>query len=153
MTEPKKEIEPPTPAGKITVNEGGIINERVDGSITQSGGAGRFGRNRKRRGKGHKQNTNTFVPKSSFKGECKAIEDYFFDCTTLHQSSGHAMTIKHLENHAGSTMEEGGDIWRLIEDLVMTSCPVPTLADGASKQDEKMWDYDYKEYKVRKARL
>ena len=63
------------------------------------------------------------------------------------------MTIKHLANHAGSTMEEGGDIRRLIEDLVMPSFPVPPLADGASKQEEKMWDYDYKEYKVRTARL
>ena len=131
-SEPKKEIEKETPsaAGGGKEGRGG-----------RSGGRGERGR---RGGRNRARNTgsNTHVPKSAFKGECKPIEDAIFDSSSPHQSTGYAASIKRIADYVGRNYEESGDIRRVIEKMELPTMTPQPLADDANKMAEKIWDLE-----------
>ena len=152
--DPKKEIEKETPSA-----DGGGGGGRGGGHEGRGGrgkGQSRRGGKSRHRGdsRGESRGGSTITaPRSTFKGECKAIEDAIFDCNSPHQSTNYSSSIKRIADHVGSTYSESGDIRRVIEDRVLPVLAPPDLADGASTMDAKIWDYEFKAFMARKTTL
>ena len=84
----------------------------------------------------------------SFKGQCEALKDAIYDCSTYRQMQQFILTTKKIALYVGRNWKNSADIVKLIDKMEEPNIPIVADIDNTTATDfeKKVWDGKVKSY-------